>query len=71
MKTYIKPLITVYYVSSRSFFLGSSQTRAGSTTLRGEQGEVHNQYEGEQNQLAKGFSFPDLGLDDSFPAWDD
>lgn len=47
MKTYIKPLITVYYVSLRSFFLGSSQTRAGSTTLRGEQGEVHNQYEGE------------------------
>ena len=68
MKTYIKPLITVYYVSLRSFFLGSSQTRAGSTTLRG---EVHNQYEGEQNQLAKGSSFPDLGLDDSFSAWDD
>lgn len=71
MKTYIKPLITVYYVSSRSFLLGNSQTRARSTTLIGEQGEVHNQYEGEQNQLAKGFSFPDFGLDDSFPAWDD
>lgn len=71
MKTYIKPLITVYYVSSRSFFLGSSQTRSGSTTLRGEQGGVNNQYEGDQNQLAKGFSFPDFGLDDSFPAWDD
>lgn len=71
MKTYSKPLITVYYVSLRSFFLGSSQTRAGSTTLRGEQGEVHNQYEGEQNQLAKGSSFSGLGLDDSFTAWDD
>ena len=71
MKTESKPLITVYYVSLRSFFLGSSQTRAGSTTLRGEQGEVHNQYEGEQNQLAKGSSFSDLGLDDSFTAWDD
>ena len=71
MKTYIKPLITVYYVSSRSFLLGSSQTKSGSTTLRGEQGGVNNQYEGDQNQLAKGFSFPDFGLDDSFPAWDD
>ncbi len=71
MKTYIKPLITVYYVSSHSFLLGSLQTKSGSTTLRGEQGGVNNQYEGDQNQLAKGFSFPDLGLDDSFPAWDD
>ena len=71
MKTYIKPLITVYYVSSRSFLLGSSQTKSGSTTLRGEQGGVNNQYEGDQNQLAKGFSFPDLGLDDPFSAWDD
>jgi len=71
MKTYIKPLITVYYVSSRSFLLGSSQTRAGHSVLRSERNDVHNQYEGDQNQLAKGFPFPDLGLDDSFPAWDD
>ena len=62
MKTYIKPLITVYYVSSRSFLLGSSQTRAGSTTLRGEQGGVNNQYEGDQNQLAKGFFLPILRI---------
>lgn len=71
MKTYIKPLITVYYVSLRSFFLGSSQTRSGHSVLRSERNDVYNQYEGEQNQLAKGSSFPDLGLDDSFPAWDD
>ena len=71
MKTYIKPLITVYYVSLRSFFLGSSQTRSGHSVLRSERNDVYNQYEGEQNQLAKGFSFPDLGLDDSFTAWDD
>lgn len=71
MKTYSKPLITVYYVFLRSFFLGSSQTRSGHSVLRSERNDVHNQYEGEQNQLAKGSSFPDLGLDDSFPAWDD
>lgn len=71
MKTYSKPLITVYYVSLRSFFLGSSQTRSGHSVLRSERNDVHNQYEGEQNQLAKGSSFPDLGLDDSFTAWDD
>lgn len=70
MKTYIKPLISEYYVLN-SFHLLEGSPGKDTTTLTNAQGLINNQTESSIQQLSKEDSFSAFNLSDTQMDWDE